>query len=361
MTVSSKHANIALFIPHNGCPHQCAFCNQRTISGAAEQPTADDVRAAVHTALTSPKFDGASAEIAFFGGSFTAIERGYLLELLRAAHEFVKNGAVAGIRISTRPDAIDREILDILKQYGVTAIELGAQSMRDEVLSKNRRGHTARDVVNASRLIRQYGFSLGLQMMTGLYGDDDAGARDTARRLAALQPDTMRIYPTVVLEGTELAEKMRAGEYQPQNYEAAAALCAELLEFFEDKGIKVIKLGLHASDGVEGQRVGGAYHPAFRELCEGILYQQKIRRILTAQYPNGGDFVVYVDRHEMSKASGQKKCNVLKLAQEGYHIQIKGVDFAHEGEQANERRLCQIEPLYQPDFAAQPRCGRDSD
>ena len=177
-----------------------------------EQPTADDVRAAVDTALTSPKFDGALAEIAFFGGSFTAIERGYLLELLGAAHEFVRGGAVAGIRISTRPDAIDGEILDILKQYGVTAIELGAQSMRDEVLRLNRRGHTARDVVNSARLIQQYGFSLGLQMMTGLYGDDDEGARDTARKLAELQPDTVRIYPTVVLKGTELAEKMRTGE-----------------------------------------------------------------------------------------------------------------------------------------------------
>lgn len=318
------------------------------------------MRGAVNTALASPKFDGASAEIAFFGGSFTAIERGYMLELLEAAYEFVRSGTVAGIRISTRPDAIDGEILDILKQYGVTAIELGAQSMRDEVLFKNRRGHTAQDVVNSARLIQQYGFSLGLQMMTGLYGDDDEGARDTARKLAELQPDTVRIYPTVVLEGTELAEKMRAGEYRPQNYEGAANLCAELLEFFEDKGIKVIKLGLHASDGVEGQRVGGAYHPAFRELCEGILYEQKIRRILTAQYPNGGNFIVYVDRHEISKASGQKKCNVLQLAQDGYHIQIKGVDFEHEGEQANERRFCQIEPLHQPDFAAQSRRGRDS-
>lgn len=355
--MSGKHANIALFIPHNGCPHQCAFCNQRTISGAAEQPSADDVRAAVHTALSLPKFDGSGAEIAFFGGSFTAIERGYMLELLEAAYEFVKSGAVAGIRISTRPDAIDEEILEMLKQYGVTSIELGAQSMRDEVLERNRRGHTAQDVVNASQLIRQCGFSLGLQMMTGLYGDDDEGAKDTARRLAALQPDTVRIYPTVVLEGTELAEKMRAGEYCPPDYESAAALCAELLEFFEDKEIKVIKLGLHASDGVEGQRVGGAYHPAFRELCEGNLYYQIIRGQLMECYPDGGAFVVYVDKHDVSKASGQKKCNLVKLAQEGWYVKIKGMEF----ENGTERRICKIEPLYQPDSAAQPRRGRNSD
>ena len=261
---ANRHSNISVFIPHNGCPHRCAFCNQRTISGAARQPTADDVRRAVHTALASPRFEGANAEIAFFGGSFTAIHREYMTELLEAAHEFIADGKVAGIRVSTRPDAIDDDVLKILKKYGVTSIELGAQSMKDEVLRLNRRGHTAQDVVDASHLIKQYGFSLGLQMMTGLYGDDNVGARYTARQLAALRPDTVRIYPTVVLEGTELAEKMRTGDYRPQGYEDAAKLCAQLLRFFEQKRINVIKLGLHASDGVVGNMVGGAYHPAFR-------------------------------------------------------------------------------------------------
>lgn len=339
-----NHANIALFIPHNGCPHQCSFCNQRTISGASEQPTADDVRAAVNTALSSPKFDGTRSEIAFFGGSFTAIDRGYMLELLKAAHEFVEGDKVSGIRVSTRPDAIDAEILDILKAYGVTSIELGAQSMRDKVLEMNGRGHSVQDVVNASHLIKQYGFSLGLQMMTGLYGDDDEGAVYTARRIAELRPDTVRIYPTVVLEGTELAEKMHSGDYNPQDYEGAANLCAGLLEFFEDIGIKVIKLGLHASDGVDGNKVGGAYHPAFRELCEGRIYLNKIRRYLTENYPDGGDFIIYVDRREISKASGQKKCNISSLAEGGWRVKIKGEDF-DEGER--KRRLCKIEPIHQ--------------
>ena len=354
MNGRQKHANIALFIPHNGCPHQCAFCNQRTISGAASQPTGEDVRAAVRIAQTSPRWQSGSAEIAFFGGSFTAIERSYMRELLEAAAVFVKDGSVGGIRISTRPDAIDGEILEILRRYGVTSIELGAQSMRDEVLQKNRRGHTAQDVVNASRLIRQYGFSLGLQMMTGLYGDDDEGARYTARQLTALHPDTVRIYPTVVLEGTELADKMRSGAYCPQGYEAAAELCAELLEFFENQGIRVIKLGLHASDGVEGSMVGGAYHPAFRELCEGILYYRLMRRMLSENYPEGGSFVVTVDRRALSKASGQKKRNVLRLREEGWKIQLKGVDLEHGEQRSKEdgRRICQIEPLSQQDSAA---------
>ena len=255
---AKRHSNISIFIPHNGCPHQCAFCNQRTISGAISQPDADDVRLAVNTAIASPRFIAEESEIAFFGGSFTAIARDYMLELLEAANEFIVDGKVSGIRVSTRPDAIDDEVLRILKKYGVTSIELGAQSMRDEVLSMNRRGHTALDVVNASQLIKKYSFSLGLQMMTGLYGDDNHGARYTARQLAALRPDTVRIYPTVVLEGTELAEKMRSGEYTPQGYEDAARLCAGLLRYFEQRGINVIKLGLHASEGVECSMVGGA-------------------------------------------------------------------------------------------------------
>ncbi len=341
----NRHSNIAIFIPHNGCPHQCAFCNQRTISGAVTQPTAEDVRKAVKNALRSPRFDGSNAEIAFFGGSFTAIDRDYMIELLEAAYAFVNAGQVAGIRISTRPDAIEDEILTILKKYGVTSIELGAQSMRDEVLEMNRRGHTAQDVVNASQLIKKYGFSLGLQMMTGLYGDDNVGARYTARQLAALRPDTVRIYPTVVLEGTLLADKMRSGEYIPQDCEAAAELCAQLLRFFERKRINVIKLGLHASDGVEGSMVGGAYHPAFRELCEGILYYNLIRQTLREKYPDGGDFVVYVPKADISKAAGQKKRNIARLALDGWHVVIKGEDAIN----GNERRKCQIKPVHQQD------------
>ena len=159
----------------------------------------------------------------------------------------------------------------------------------------------------------------------------------------SLHPDTVRIYPTVVLEGTELAEKMRSGEYFPQGYQDAADLCARLLRFFEQRGIDVIKLGLHASDGVEGSMVGGAYHPAFRELCEGILYYRVIRNQLSEKYPDGGDFVVCVPKADISKATGQKKSNVLRLAEEGWHVRIKGDD-AIDGK---ERRKCKIEPLSQ--------------
>ena len=162
-------------MPHNGCPHQCTFCNQKRITGQSSQPHGSDVLEAIEIAQKSLGEKTRKAEIAFFGGSFTAIDRDYMLELLGAASPFVKNGEFYGIRLSTRPDAINREILDILKEHGVTSIELGAQSMDDSVLMLNKRGHTSEDVIRACGLIHEYNFELGLQMMTGLYGSD----RDT--------------------------------------------------------------------------------------------------------------------------------------------------------------------------------------
>ena len=210
-----KHSNISIFVPHIGCKHQCTFCNQREITGQQYCPGADDVISAAQQAKRDLGERTKNAEIAFFGGSFTAIKRSYMTELLEAAYPFVKDGSFYGIRLSTRPDAIDREVLDILRGYGVTSIELGAQSMDDDVLKMNRRGHTAADVEKASALIKEYGFSLGLQMMTGLYGSSDEKDRETARRLARLSPETVRIYPTVVMRGTELYGLYSRGEYSP--------------------------------------------------------------------------------------------------------------------------------------------------
>ena len=189
-----------------------------------------------------------NAEIAFFGGSFTAIDPDYRLALLKTAHAVCETYGFAGIRCSTRPDAIDDERLTVLKQYGVTAIELGAQSMDGEVLLLNRRGHTAKDVENAARLIRAYGFELGLQMMTRLPGDSDAKAMKTVERLLALKPNTMRIYPTIVLENTPLCDLYRAGKYTPQTLEDAVSLCAKLIPMIEQRGVKLIRVGLHASE-----------------------------------------------------------------------------------------------------------------
>ena len=290
--MSGKHINIALFIPHEGCPHQCSFCNQKSISGAVKKPRAADVTAAVETALQTLRArDCAGAQLAFFGGSFTAIGRAYMVELLCAAQPYLKRGQIAGIRVSTRPDAVDTPVLALLKQYGVTAIELGAQSMDDRVLFQNGRGHTAQDVEDASRRIQEMGFELGLQMMTGLPGDTPAGAEHTLSRLLALRPDTMRIYPTMVLGGTPLAEQYRSGAYLPQPLEEAVSLCASLLLWCEEAGVPVIRLGLHAGGDVEKGYVAGPWHPAFRELCEGELYYQNACSALQHILPQGGKAV----------------------------------------------------------------------
>lgn len=203
-----RKTNISVFVPHIGCPQKCSFCNQHAITGYTKAPTAADVHEAVCKALANTEARGGyyQYEIAFFGGSFTAIERKYMIELLEAAHYYVKNKKVTGIRISTRPDAIDKETLDLLKKYGVTSIELGAQSMNDAVLEANFRGHDAQCVRNASHLIKSAGFELGLQMMTGLYKSTKDRDIETAKEFVKIKPKTVRIYPTVVLKNTYLGK-----------------------------------------------------------------------------------------------------------------------------------------------------------
>lgn len=322
MKNSVRHANIAVFVPHNGCPHTCAFCNQKTISGSQRQPEAADVVSAIETAIASLGENASQSELAFFGGSFTAIERGYMVSLLEAAAPYVRSGKIGGIRCSTRPDCIDEDVLSLLKDYGVTAIELGAQSMDDRVLELNERGHTADQVRHASALIKSFGIELGLQMMTGLYGDTDDGARFTARELAALEPATVRIYPTVVLRGTRLAELCESGEFETQGVEGAVALCAELLRFFEDKDIKVIRLGLHAGEDVERDYIAGAYHPALRELCESRIFLDKAKELLAERA--AGEVTLAVNPSDISKMTGQRKANMQALAELGYKVKITG-------------------------------------
>lgn len=317
-----KHANVALFVPNNGCPHACSFCNQRTITGKAVQPVPDDVTKAVGVALKSGSLHGKDAEIAFFGGSFTAVNRAYMRSLLEAAAPYVRDGTVSGIRISTRPDAVGEEILGLLKEYGVTTIELGAQSMDDAVLSLNRRGHTAKQVEDAAERIRAHGFSLGLQMMTGLPGDSEAGAWETARRLAELRPDCVRIYPAIVLRGTQLGDLFLRRDYRPPSLEETVELCALLLDFFENRGIPVIRLGLHASPELERDRLAGPWHPAFRELCESRRMLQKFTEFLTRSNREKGNITVRVSLRDVSAATGQNKCNLRALEALGYPARI---------------------------------------
>lgn len=311
--IIAKKGNISIFIPHLGCPHKCSFCNQNVITGNEKQPTAQDVKNAVETAL---KRKGYTYEIAFFGGSFTAIDRQYMISLLEAAGEYVKNGSVNGIRISTRPDAIDKEVLEILKGYGVTSIELGAQSMDDEVLKANLRGHTSADVENASRLIKEYGFELGLQMMTGLYLDTDEKAIKTAQKIIDLAPATVRIYPTAVLKGTYLARLLEDKVYKAQTVDDAANLCTKLVPMFENAGIKIIRLGLHSSPELKKNIVAGAFHDSFGEIVKSRFM---LNRIL--KYPPD-DYEIFVNSKSVSQLKGQQKRNIYFLMEAGYNIKV---------------------------------------
>lgn len=317
-----KHINIALFVVHKGCPHMCSFCNQRSISGSQKDITAADVHEAAQTAIKSlSEQQAAGGEIAFFGGSFTMVEREYMLSLLEAAHEYIRKGIFSGIRISTRPDGISREICEILKKYGVTAVELGAQSLDDRVLMLNERGHTAKQVEDAVKMLKEYGFETGLQMMTGLYGSEDSDSVETAEKIIALAPETVRIYPTVVIKGTRLFELMQKGEFIPKGIPETVDLCARLIPMFENAGIKVIRVGLHSGGGVEEGFAGGAYHPALRELSEGRIYYNHALGEL--EKLGQGSYELAVSPREISKMTGQKKQNLTQLREKGFECTVK--------------------------------------
>ncbi len=311
-----KRGSVAIFVPHLGCPHRCSFCDQHAISGQMSPPAPLDVAKACDTALLSG-ITPEQSEIAFFGGSFTAIPRDYMISLLDAAQPYLKAG-FRGIRLSTRPDCITAEILDILKKYGVTSIELGAQSTDNTVLAKNGRGHTFEDTVTASNLVKSYNFTLGLQMMVGLYGSDRDKDIQTARDLIALKPSEARIYPTVILKNTALEALYNEGMYKPYPFDKGVDICAEILEMFETAGISVIKLGLHASRDVEKSMIGGLYHPAFREICESLIYRKKMENLLASD--KSATFTV--PEKELSKALGQHKSNIEYFSRRGIDVKI---------------------------------------
>ncbi|MCQ2477193.1 MAG: radical SAM protein [Clostridia bacterium] len=312
-----KHVNVALFVVHKGCPHTCSFCNQRTITGYQKELCPDDVHSAVKVALSSlDREKAAGGEIAFFGGSFTMVDRDYMISLLEAAYTYIEAGLFSGIRISTRPDGISEEICPILKKYGVTAVELGAQSLDDRVLELNERGHTEKQTNDAVAMLKAYGFETGLQMMTGLYGSGDDDSIETAKKIIALRPATVRIYPTVVLEGTRLCELMRKGEFIPKGVEESVELCSKLIPMFENEGIRVIRVGLHSGGDVESGFAGGAYHPALRELCEGRIYRDAaFRELITLPC---GEYTLAVGRGNRSKMTGQRKANLEFFRDRGY-------------------------------------------
>ena len=316
--MSAKKNILPVFIPHLGCPHACVFCNQHAITGKAADEAMTSLDALLKEANCSdPESNGSrqNRELAFYGGSFTAISPEKQLMYLEKAKQALDAGLVSSVRVSTRPDAVNPEILNRLRHYGVTAVELGAQSMRDDVLRLSGRGHSAEDVRRASGLIRDGGFSLGLQMMTGLPGDDDEGAVFTARELIDLRPNFVRIYPTVIVRDTALERLWRAGAYREHTVEDAVRICSRLLPLFDEAGIPVIRLGLNPTDRLSrGEVLAGAYHPALGELVRSRVLRNRMEELLSACDCRGREIEILVLPQFLSQAVGQKKANLRWLA-----------------------------------------------
>lgn len=314
--MSARQTIIPVFVPHVGCPNDCVFCNQRRISGAVRPVTGDEVRRAIQEAAAMTP-TGTQRQLAFYGGSFTAIPWPEQEALLSAARPYLLDGTLSSIRLSTRPDAIHDEILARLREYGVETIELGAQSMDDRVLALSGRGHSSQAVRDAAQLVKAHGFRLILQMMTGLPGDEDGEASlYTARELAALEPHGVRIYPTVIVRDTALYDQWQAGGYTEHTVEAAVTVCARLVPIFEEAGIPIIRLGLNPTEELSaGDAAGGAYHPALGELVRSRILLNRARALLQGT-PPGSRVVLEVGRGLQSQMTGQHRCNVEALCRE---------------------------------------------
>ncbi len=325
--MSARKNIIPVFVPHLGCPNDCVFCNQRRISGSLAPVTSESVASAIREGLWRIP-PGEVVELAFYGGSFTAIPTHEQEMLLGSALPFLRDGSIKSIRLSTRPDAIDEETLRRLASFGVTTIELGAQSMSDRVLELSGRGHTSADTVKAAEMIKKAGFNLILQMMTGLPGDNDETALETAGAIASLRPDGVRIYPTVIIRDTALYDMWKRGEYTEHTVEDAVRLCASILPIFKEAGIPVIRLGLNPTDELSGGSVaGGAYHPAFGEMVRSYLMLNEARRLLR-DVPRDSHVVLGVHKSRVSAMIGQKRANVEILMAEFFlkSLKVKAID-----------------------------------
>lgn len=319
-----KHVNIPIFIPHLGCPNNCVFCNQRSISGKQEfckENVDDEIRTALSTIP-----DNADTEIAFFGGSFTGIDRELMIYLLDTAQKYIDDGRVRCIRLSTRPDYINDEILTVLSHYDVKHVELGLQSMDDEVLLASKRGHNSKQGAEACELVKKYGFSLVGQMMVGLPKSTLQNEEFTAKELCRLKVDAVRIYPTVVFYDTELCEMAKSGLYVPLNNDEAVMRSKELIKIFDEYDVECIRVGLCASENLSSEETvfGGANHSAIGELAMGeVFFDKMCEKIEKAGDVSGKRIIFYVPKGATSKAIGQRRKNVERIIKKYSPISVK--------------------------------------
>ncbi|PID73256.1 MAG: radical SAM protein [Desulfobacterales bacterium] len=324
--MASRPFIVPVFIPHAGCPHQCVFCDQGLITSrksgiCGRLPEKTEMVARIRRFISWRRDSGAAVEIAFFGGNFLGLPPGRTAGLLALAQSFIDEGAADGIRFSTRPDTVTPDRLTRLAGFSVSTVEVGIQSMDDAVLRKSRRGHTRRDARNAARLVRESGYRLGLQMMTHLPGQDHDGALATGRELASLEPDFVRIYPTVVLKNSPLDRMRLAGDYVPATLEESVETVAALLGIFTEADIPVIRMGLQPDEGLisGGAVTGGPFHPAFGHLVHSRIFLDRAAARLNEAKISGGAVELRVHPRNISRMRGQKNENIRQLCRR-FHL-----------------------------------------
>lgn len=327
---------VPIFLPHSGCPHQCAFCNQKAITGqAAGKISRQTVREQIDRFLAFPHDRRRTVQISFYGGNFLGLPEKTIQSLLDLANGFVEQGHVDGIRFSTRPDTVSSQTLQLIREYPVQTVEIGVQSMDDRVLAKSRRGHTARDTEKALQCLAQTAYEVGLQMMTGLPGDSGAATLMTARKIADFAPAFVRIYPALVLKGSPMAAWYASGEFVPLSLDEAVERAKGLYLFFQEKAIPVIRMGLQASDELNAEQtvLAGPYHPAFGHLVLSSIWLDKAVKLLAADNKCGEWAVFHARPENISKLRGQRNHNISKLKQ---LFQLNAIDVKQDEKMADE-------------------------
>ncbi|HEX9113814.1 MAG TPA: radical SAM protein [Nitrospirota bacterium] len=347
---------IPFFIPHAGCPHQCVFCNQTNITGQHSPTRAEDIAVTIDRYLTSrgrkkpvepvsrggslatigdqpSSIDDPDVQVAFYGGSFTALPLIEQEAYLEAARPFIASGRIRAIRLSTRPDCISSMVLGLLMRYRVSTVELGAQSMDDRVLTLAGRGHSSRDTVRAVSLLREHRFAVGIQLMPGLPGDSADIFRTTVDTVIGLKPAFVRLYPALVIKGTPLERLYRAGKYDPLTLDAAVSICREAYTKFEGSGISVVRMGLQPTEELErpGTILAGPWHPAFRQLVESSIFLDKMRAALSGESGTRRTAVFAVSPRDVSAAIGQRRGNIERLKKEFGLADVQIVEGRHDG------------------------------
>jgi histone acetyltransferase (RNA polymerase elongator complex component) len=330
---------VPVFLPHAGCPHRCAFCNQAAVTQVSQPALSPErLQSKIVEFLNFNRKARHPVQIAFFGGNFLGLKENYIISLLDDAEKFVTAGKADSIRISTRPDTIHEERLSILKLYSVSTIEVGVQSMDDQVLATAKRGHTASDTERAVTLLKERNYQIGLQMMVGLPGDNETKSMATGRKIADLRPDFVRIYPTIVLSDSLLAQWYEEGKYSPLTLEACVTLVKNLYLLFKGEQIPVIRMGLQASEELENGAtvLAGPYHPAFGHMVHSEIFLDMAISILESEKSRNGGILIKVHPLSISKMRGLKNKNIETLK---HRFQIQSLEVVPDSSLAEDRLI----------------------